>query len=415
VSEQDQVAALREKRLRAHARMTEIREVSAKEDRPMSAEERGEWEKAYADFDGLTKDIDVAERQAKIDGFMKEPAPHPAAAAVGVPTDEARDNEHRAKYAEAFNSYLRGRATSEQRELLMSGKIENRDQGTTTTAGGYLVPAGFLEKLTLVRKYFGGMRQVANVIETASGQPLVWPKNDDTGNVAVIIGENTQVSEADMTFGQNTLNAFNFTSGVIRVSRQLMTDSAFDVESIIADRAGQRFGRGENAKFTKGAGTTEPAGVVGAATAGAGTTVDYAGLVATMYSLDAAYRPGASWMMSDAAAKTIMLLTDSAGRPLWVPSGTVASIANGQQDLLLGRPVVINNDLDAPAGSGSKVPVLFGDFKAGYIIRDVAGSTGILRLDERYADYDQVGFIGFSRVDGAPDDAKALVKLVQPA
>jgi len=51
--------------------------------------------------------------------------------------------------------------------------------------------------------------------------------------------------------------------------------------------------------------------------------------------------------------------------------------------------------------------LLFGDFQK-YIIRDVTGAEAgpvILRLNERYADYGQVGFFLFSRHDGDLLDA----------
>jgi HK97 family phage major capsid protein len=47
--------------------------------------------------------------------------------------------------------------------------------------------------------------------------------------------------------------------------------------------------------------------------------------------------------------------------------------------------------------------VLFGDFSR-FIIRDVA-NVRLMRLDERYADYDQTGFIAFSRHDSVVLDA----------
>jgi HK97 family phage major capsid protein len=42
--------------------------------------------------------------------------------------------------------------------------------------------------------------------------------------------------------------------------------------------------------------------------------------------------------------------------------------------------------------------ILFGDF-SNYLIREVMDFT-VLRLVERYAEYLQVAFIGFQRVDG---------------
>ena len=51
--------------------------------------------------------------------------------------------------------------------------------------------------------------------------------------------------------------------------------------------------------------------------------------------------------------------------------------------------------------------VLFGDIRAAYVIRIVKGLT-VLRLVERYADFLQVGFLGFERADGTLQDANAV-------
>lgn len=59
-------------------------------------------------------------------------------------------------------------------------------------------------------------------------------------------------------------------------------------------------------------------------------------------------------------------------------------------------------------------PILFGNFRAGYVTRD-AGDMTVLRLAERYADFLQVGFLAFLRSDGAVQDAAAYKALVMAA
>ena len=84
------------------------------------------------------------------------------------------------------------------------------------------------------------------------------------------------------------------------------------------------------------------------------------------------------------------------GVPLWSPS-----LGAGQPDTILGYPYVINQSITTPATSVKSI--LFGDFSK-YLIRDVRDVT-LLRLDERFADYHQVGFLAFSRHDGDLLDA----------
>ena len=61
--------------------------------------------------------------------------------------------------------------------------------------------------------------------------------------------------------------------------------------------------------------------------------------------------------------------------------------------------------------TGNKT-VAFGNMQAGYVARFVSGGQ-LLRLSERYADYLQVGFLGFDRMDGLTQDASALKVLQQ--
>jgi hypothetical protein len=49
----------------------------------------------------------------------------------------------------------------------------------------------------------------------------------------------------------------------------------------------------------------------------------------------------------------------------------------------------------------------FGDIREAYVIRDVS-DFALLRLNERYADYLQVGFLGFQRSDGTLQNAERL-------
>jgi HK97 family phage major capsid protein len=94
--------------------------------------------------------------------------------------------------------------------------------------------------------------------------------------------------------------------------------------------------------------------------------------------------------------KILQYSGDTMGMPLWQPGLTV-----GQPDMIMGYQYVINQSMTTPA-TGVK-SILFGDFSK-YLIRDVRDIT-LLRLDERYADAHQVGFLAFSRSDGDLLDA----------
>jgi HK97 family phage major capsid protein len=216
-----------------------------------------------------------------------------------------------------------------------------------------------------------------------------------------------------LTFNQVTFNAYIGSSDLVLIPLALMQDSFFDMDQLTAELLGTRLGRLYNWKCTVGSGTNEPTGIVTAAVA-AGLTytmpvgetdaISYPDLVNLEHTVDPAYRynPASYFMFSDAQLKLLKKLQDGSDRPLWQPGLTASFREGATVDLLsakptiLGHPYIINQDMPVPAANADSI--LFGDFST-FKIREVAGGTTVLRLVERYADYLQVGFIGFSRFD----------------
>ena len=359
------------------------------DNRNFTAEEQASWDRHQADIDDLTGRI---ERQEAAELRDRELTADPTF--TGAPTRDETDS-----YDEAFSRYLlRGEQglNAEQRGLL----AERRDttpQGTTPdSAGGYLVPEGFVNDVIEALKAYGGVRNFGQVLPTTSGGDLPYPTIDETGEKGARIDENSLVDQSDMTFGSVALKAFTYTSKIIKVSLQLLQDEAVNVEGRLPTWLGTRIARITNEEFTTGNGTGQPQGVVTAAPEGheaTGAGITWPDLVELVHSVDPAYRdlPTCQWMFSDAFLKAAKLLKDGEDRPLWTPG-----IAVREPDTLMGYRYTINQDVAAPA-AGQKSAV-FGDGSA-YIIRDVRAFT-LLRLTERYADYLQVGFLGFSRHDG---------------
>lgn len=276
----------------------------------------------------------------------------------------------------------------------------------TGSGGGFTIPSGFYDQLFDAQKAYGGMTLVSFVFNTATGNPLPIPTDNDTTNSGAILTENTQAGNQDITFGQVNLGAYTYTSKVVLVANQLLQDSAFNLDSFLADKLGTRIARATNTHFTVGSGSSQPTGAVTASTlgytAGGSTssgsvlTVGYDDLIELEHSVDPAYRKAAQWMMADATLKTIKKLKDTLGRPLWLPG-----LAVKEPDTINGYQYSINQDIAIPAASAKTM--LFGDF-SNYFIRRVVG-VQVLRLTERYADFNQTGFVAFQRWDGNLVDA----------
>jgi HK97 family phage major capsid protein len=268
-------------------------------------------------------------------------------------------------------------------------------------SGGALVPEGFINNVEIALLQYGGIRNVADVMRTESGNDLPWPTVNDTAVKGRRLAENAQINTKDITFGVCTFRAYLYTSDIVLVPVSLIQDAAINLSNLVGSLCGERIGRIQSDEFTTHTGNAGPMGIVPAATSGVSAAVATAIAADDLYSLkhsvDPAYRKGAQFMMHDSILLAIKKLKDGMGRYLWQ-----ASLAGGSPDTLDGDPIQINQSMDSTLASGKK-PVLYGQLSK-YKIRDV-GEIRLRRLVERYADLDQEAFLCLMRSDGNLLDA----------
>lgn len=399
----------RQKRANLAAQAKEILTGAATAGRAMTAEENQRFDKLHEEIEQLGTEARAIERQEDLEREL--------AATRTTPTDGGDRNtpdnaaERGAAYRKAFGAFLRGGVAAlapEERQVLQSGQREVTPEMRalavgTGGAGGFTVPDEDLRGIISAQKQWGGMRRSrATIVPTTTGASLPISTDNDTTNSGALLGENTQDTEQDVVFGQKTLDAYVYTSKIIRVSFQLLQDSAFNLEDFLRRKFAERLGRITNAHYTTGTGTAQPNGVVTASTlgktgaTGQTTSVTYNDLVDLKHSVDPAYRQDAEFMFNDSTLKAIKKLKDVDNRPLWAPG-----IAVREPDTIDGDRYVINQDVAVMAANAKSI--LYGDFST-YWIRDVQDMT-VLRLVERYADFLQVGFLAFQRTDGELIDA----------
>jgi HK97 family phage major capsid protein len=403
-----------EKQNKIWQRMQEITAVPESENRDMTDEERANWDAAEADLTEASRDIERLERMANLDKVDRSQI-----------ITATRDGEDRGgngedterQYREAFGTYLRrglGRLTQDQQQLMEGRYSEVRAQGTVDdTAGGYLVPDEFRNTMTETMKAFGGLLGLAEVITTTTGADLQWPTNDDTGNEGALLAEGATVTEQDVTLGSRKLKAHTYTSKMVKVNLQLLQDTAFALESWLPQKLGERIGRAAAGHLATGTGIDQPEGITTNTTvgktgaAGQTTSVIYDDLIDLEHSVDPAYRGNGQYVFHDSTLKVLRKLKDGDSRPLWVPVP-----APGFPATINGFRYTIDNKMPEPGAS--KKTIVFGDIRAGYIVRQVL-QVQTLRLSERYADSLQVAFLGFARLDGMVNDTSAIKLYAHPA
>ena len=367
-----------------------------------------QYDKMIADVKALGDEIKRLEAQAELDAQLAAATSDPIHMATGRKKDQEKPTATDA-YNRAFWDNMRGNVSFEVRNALSVGENE---------AGGYTVPDEFHRQLVQALEENNIFRSLAHVIRTNSGTRTI-PIAADNGK-ASWVEEGNAIAESDLTFGVQTLSAYKLACA-IRVSNELLHDSAFDIAGHIATRFGVRFGNAEEDAFINGKGVSadptvtpsEPTGILTSLATPSVTTqsasiITFDDVYRLFYALKGPYRRKARFLCNETALLQLMLLKDGNGQYIWKPG-----IEVGKPDTILGHDVYTSTYMPAIEGvaandAGKKV-LLFGDFDY-YWIADRTNRT-MKRLNELYAMTDQVGFVGTQRVDGKlilPEAMKVL-------
>ncbi len=366
-------------------------------------EQRAKWKSMKDDLAGIDERIGREEELRAADQKFVE--------------DHAQEHRQQAskeqgdRREEAFDAFLRS-GVSEMDAELRTVLRDMRAQGTSQSEkGGYTVPKEFDDRVREKMKTYGGLANIAQLLTTSDGREIDWATTDGTSEEGALIGENTAASEQDMSFGSESLGAKKLTSKIIRISNELLTDSAVSIEGLITDRLAMRIGRAEARLLIQGTGTGSPVqpkglgkSVTGKVATASATKTNWKELNTLKHAVDPAYRnSNCRWLFNDNTLKIISEIEDSNGKPLWLPG-----LEGNVPATFLGHSYQVDQAVDDLAAG--KQFIYFGDFKR-FILRRVAGIT-LKRLVERYAEYDQVGFLGFARFDCVLEDAEAIKALI---
>lgn len=355
------------------------------ENRNLSADESTKFDNIMADVDAIDKQI---ERMAKLDdvdsrGIELEPM---AANPVKTPEEPAND------YRTAFMQYLRRGKNS-----LNSEEVRALEAGVVAE-GGALTYEEFERRIVEKLNETNVLRGLATVISTGGDRNI--PVEDGEGTATWISEEGTYAESLDGssnpedTFSRVVLGAHKL-QYLVKVSEELLYDSAFDLEGYLARMIGRRLGDGEEAAFVAGNGTGKPTGVMTSATVGktaaSGTALTADEIIDLYHSVKRPYRMNATWLMNDDTIKVIRKFKDTTDQYLWQPG-----LQAGEPDRILARPVAASTA--APTIALSAKVIAFGDMSY-YWIAD-RGNRVLQRLNELYAGSGQVGFRAYERVDG---------------
>lgn len=351
--------------------------VESKKDKDglLSDEDVKTYHEMESKIQQFTDEIDRTTRMDAMDRELSKPVNTPLTA---KPMGDMKESEVKPSsvYKEAMLKALRSNFR----------QIDNVLQEKVDADGGYLVPEEYDNRLIQTLNGENIMRSLANIITTSGDHKINIAA---TNPAAAWIEEGGQLTFGEATFKQVLLDAHKL-HVAIKVTEELLYDSAFNLEDYILEQFGKALANAEEDAFLNGDGTGKPTGIFHETNGGTHLTEVTAfksdDIINLIHALKRPYRKSAAFIMNDKLIAIVRKLKDGNGAYMWQPSYQV-----GEPDTLLGYPVYTS--AFAPEGK-----IAFGDFSY-YNIGD-RGTRSFKQLTELFAGNGMIGFVAKERVDG---------------
>lgn len=355
-------------------------------------------EKANADITELRKALDEAVK---------------AAQRPQTGGDDKRSDPEMELRKSAFLKLVRYGAGETGRSMMSADELRAL-QSSSDAEGGFLVPTDFESGVLMAAYDQAELRPLCNVAPTGRDRvfmPALAKPTVAWGKTGIAVDPQA------LSAGGESIEIFDL-KALVLIHNNTLEDSDADVWAELQMAFSDAVAEAEDDAFAVGVGSGSPQGVLGhsgvlarykpSGVAGALFDATHNGvdaLIAALYSLKKTYRRNATWAFNSATEGLIRTLKDTNGQYLWQPP-----VQAGAPATLLGRPVA--NPEGMPDIAAGAFPIAVGDFRKGYRIRDRKG-VSVQRLVERYAEYDQTGFIVKKRTGGqcVMPEAFACVKI----
>lgn len=310
----------------------------------------------------------------------------------------------------AFDTYVR---RGESGGLL---DLEQKALSVTSGAdGGYLVPPETEAAVNRALRDISPIRAIASVRQVSGSvykkpYAITAPGTGWVGETAAR-PETTTPTLAEMSFPTMELYAMPAATSA------LLDDAAVNIDEWIADEVRIAFAEQEGTAFVTGNGVNRPKGFLdytkvanaswtwgnlGYVTTGAAGAFPAANptdkLIDLAFSVKAAYRGNAHFVMNRATQAQIRKFKDADGHYIWQPAASP-----GEMPTLLGYAVAESEDM--PNIAADSYSIAFGDFRRGYLIVD---RVGMRILRDPYSSKPYVLFYTTKRVGGGVQDFNAI-------
>ena len=271
---------------------------------------------------------------------------------------------------------------------------------------GAVVPEVIAQRIIKRTVELAPVLQYADVYYIAG--KLVFPTDLGTTTAATYVNENTAVAETSDNFGSIALTGY-IMGVATEISKDLINNAQFDLLGYIVEKVAERLAWGLNKEFILGT-TGKIGGIVGTTntlTAENAARITAEDLLDLQTMVPQIYQQSCIWIMAPSTFRAIRKLKDTSGQYLLAANN--GGFANGTGYSILGRPVFVDDNM--PAVAGSAKTVVYGDLK-GYAVKfSDKLDLGVFDngINRKYG----YTVTAFADVDGQIVDNKRIACLVQ--
>jgi HK97 family phage major capsid protein len=357
---------------------------SAMQGENVTAEIRASVDQMLADANALKADMERMEASAESEQRSLPANTPPRGSIENANQPDERSFEQRNK---AANIALRA--------MLRGDRFEQRDL-TVAANGGYMIPVAAVQPVQ-AKKSAGSIMDIVRRLKTSTGEDVRVPLWDDTENGFVL--DSSIITTTDPSVTGVTVKVDGLRSNPILLDNKLVADLDYDLVTDVNQAIQTRYQRSVSQAIVQGNNSNFVAlSAPSALTTGTAGVVKYADLLALVTALDPAYTPGAMFSLSTATLGSILNISDSNGRPLFLPFNDAGT--SGFVGTLFGYPVKI--DQYAPTIATGNAPIRFGDHAASFCLREVSPGIVIKQSADRWVELNRLGIVAFARAGGAP-------------
>lgn len=273
--------------------------------------------------------------------------------------------------------------------------------------GGFLAPEEYVRELIKTITEVSPVRSVARIRST-NQKSIKMPSRTATFTAQWVAEQGTRSETTGYTTNLEEIPTHEVYA-LVDISEQELEDSVFNLESEMREEFATQFAKAEGQAFISGNSVGKPEGIltngdVASTVTGAGAALTGDGLIQLVHDIKTDYGRQGVFMFNRSTLAAIRKLKDSAGQYVFQAGMMLTA---GVPNTILGYPYFEAPDM--PDVSAGTVPVVFGDFRRGYLIVDRV-SLSVLRDPFTQATSGNVRYMARRRVGGQVVLAEAIRK-----